>query len=79
MAIVFGIFMSIAAVLPEEISFQRYPRPADLLRLLLHAFFENLGYRQMRVWRRVKALWDYYRGKKSWGAMQRTGFARARQ
>lgn len=77
MAIVYGIFVSIAAVLLEEISFQRYPRPADLLRLLLHAFFENLGYRQVTVWWRVKAFWDYYRGERGWGAMQRTGFGQA--
>jgi cellulose synthase/poly-beta-1,6-N-acetylglucosamine synthase-like glycosyltransferase len=78
MAVVYGIFVSIAAVLLEEISFRRYGRPADLLRLLLHAFFENLGYRQMTVWWRVKACWDYFRGEKSWGAMPRRGFARAK-
>jgi hypothetical protein len=44
-AIVFGIFTSIAAVFPEECSFRRYAPPTDLPRLLLHAFFENLGYR----------------------------------
>ena len=53
----------------EANSFRRCGRPEDLLRLLLHAFFENLGYRQMTLWRRVRTCW---------GAMPRTGFARAK-
>jgi cellulose synthase/poly-beta-1,6-N-acetylglucosamine synthase-like glycosyltransferase len=77
-AIVYGVFFSVGAVLLEEISFRRYPRPADLIRLLLHALFENFGYRQLTVWWRVKGLWDYFHGRRGWGAMQRTGFAQGR-
>jgi len=77
-AFVYGVFFSVGAVLLEEISFRRYPRPADLVRLLLHALFENFGYRQLTVWWRVKALWDYLRGEKGWGTMQRTGFAQGK-
>ncbi len=74
LAIVYGIFLSVGAVLLEEYSFHRYPRPADLLRLLLFGIIENLGYRQMTAWWRLKATFDYFRGVRSWGAMTRVGF-----
>lgn len=74
-AIIYGMLFSVGAVLLEEISFQRYPRPLDLVRLILFALIENVGYRQLTVIWRVKAFFDYARGVRSWGAMQRTGFA----
>jgi len=74
-SVVFGVFTSLCAVLLEEISFHRYPLPRDLLRLLWCAILENLGYRQLTVWWRLKGIIDYVRGVTSWGAMQRTGFS----
>ena len=74
-SVIYGVFFSVGAVLLEEISFHRYPRPSDLLKLMLFAVLENFGYRQITVFWRIKALWDYLRGVKTWGAMQRTGFA----
>ncbi len=76
LAIVYGIFLSVGAVLLEEYSFHRYPRPGDLLKLLLFGVIENFGYRQLMAWWRLKATWDYFRGKKSWGTMARVGFQR---
>lgn len=74
-ALFYGVMFSVGAVLLEEISFQRYPRPRDLALLLSFGVIENFGYRQMTIWWRVRAFWDYYvRGVKTWGAMQRTGF-----
>ena len=70
-----GVFFSVGAVLLEEISFHRYPRPSDLLYLIGYAVVENFGYRQMTVYWRIKALWDYVRGVRSWGTMERKGFA----
>ncbi len=74
-ALFYGVMYSVGAVLLEEISFQRYPNPRDLALLLSFGVLENFGYRQMTAWWRVKAFWDYFRGKKTWGAMQRKGFA----
>jgi cellulose synthase/poly-beta-1,6-N-acetylglucosamine synthase-like glycosyltransferase len=76
-AIIYGMLFSVGAVLLEEISFHRYPRGRDLLKLTFYAVVENFGYRQMTVVWRIKGLWDYLRGVKSWGHMQRTGFAGA--
>lgn len=71
----YGIMLSLAAILMEEASFHRYRRASDSLRLALFAFIEPLGYRQITVWYRLKAFWRYFRGDMSWGKMTREGFA----
>ena len=73
-ALFYGIMYSVGAVLLEELSFRRYPNPRDLAVLLSFGVLENFGYRQITAWWRVKAFWDYFRGKKQWGTMQRKGF-----
>ena len=76
-ALCYGVMYSVAAILLEELSFQRYPKPRDLAVLLSFGVIENFGYRQITAWWRVKAFWDYFRGKKQWGKMQRKGFGTA--
>ena len=74
-AVVYGSLLSVASVALEELSFRRYPKLTDLLRLTLFGIFENFGYRQMATWWRVMGIVDYYRGKRGWGTMKRKGFA----
>ncbi len=74
-AIVYGMLFSVGAVLLEEISFHRYPRARDLLRLMVYAIIENLGYRQMTLVWRMKGFLDYFRGVRSWGSSQKPSFA----
>ena len=59
----------------EEVSYHRYERSGDRLLLVLWALLENLGYRQLTVWWRLRGLWKYFRGRKEWGVMERRGFA----
>lgn len=73
-AILYGIFLSIAAVLLEEISFRRYPSWEDLMKLLFFGVLENFWYRQMLAIFKVKAFWDFLRRKRHWGQMDRAGF-----
>jgi cellulose synthase/poly-beta-1,6-N-acetylglucosamine synthase-like glycosyltransferase len=73
-AILYGIFLSVAAVLLEEISFRRYPGWVDLSKLLVFSIIENFGYRQMLSLFKVKAFWDVIRRRRAWGAMEREGF-----
>jgi len=75
-SVIYGVMFSISSVILEEISFHRYPRTQDLLKLLVLAVVENFGYRQITVWWRIKAFWDYARGVQSWGVMTRVGFKR---
>lgn len=78
-SVVYGVMFSVGAVLLEEMSFHRYPRTKDLMKLLVMGLIENFGYRQITVWWRIKAFWDYFRGVKTWGAMQRVGFSSPKQ
>ena len=74
-ALFYGVMFSVGAVLLEEVSFQRYPKAKDLALLLSFGVLENFGYRQITMWWRVKAFYDYFvKGVRSWGAMQRKGF-----
>lgn len=74
-AFALGISLSFAAVGLEELSFRRYPRLRDLLTLLLVAIAENIGYRQLSIWWRLRGMISKFRGATSWGAMERKGFA----
>jgi cellulose synthase/poly-beta-1,6-N-acetylglucosamine synthase-like glycosyltransferase len=77
LAICYGALISLAAVLLEELSFRRYPRISDLLRLALLGIVENFGYRQLSMWWRLRGTIDFCRGASGWGAMPRQGFQRA--
>ena len=71
----YGMLLSIWAVVLEEVSFRRYRRFGDLLRLLLFASLENFGYRQRTVWWRLKAFVTVWKRAHVWGDMTRKGFA----
>jgi cellulose synthase/poly-beta-1,6-N-acetylglucosamine synthase-like glycosyltransferase len=73
----YGMLLSIWAVVLEEVSFRRYRRFGDLVRLLLFASLENFGYRQRTVWWRLKAFASVARGEHVWGDMSRKGFGKA--
>jgi cellulose synthase/poly-beta-1,6-N-acetylglucosamine synthase-like glycosyltransferase len=77
LAIMYTVLVSALAVLLEDIAFRRYPKASDLGRLLLGAILENFGFRQLTVWWRVRAFWEYLRGDLSWGAMERRGVGAA--
>jgi hypothetical protein len=74
LAIIVGIALSAAAVALEELTFRRYPRWTDLLRLFSAAVIENLGYRQLNQWWRLQGTIAVLRGVRSWGSQQRQGF-----
>jgi cellulose synthase/poly-beta-1,6-N-acetylglucosamine synthase-like glycosyltransferase len=73
-AVFYGVFLSIAAVLLEEISFRRYPAWEDLARLIWYSIWENFGYRQLLALFKVKAFWDFIRRRRRWGEMEHRGF-----
>jgi cellulose synthase/poly-beta-1,6-N-acetylglucosamine synthase-like glycosyltransferase len=73
-AVLYGIFLSVASILLEEVSFRRYPGWIDLTKLLVFSVLENFGYRQLLSLFKVKAFWDVLRRKRDWGKMDRAGF-----
>lgn len=72
-AVVLGMLLSLTSVYLEELTTRRYENVSDILILSFFAFLENLGFRQLHAWWRLRGLIDYFRGSKEWGSMKRKG------
>jgi cellulose synthase/poly-beta-1,6-N-acetylglucosamine synthase-like glycosyltransferase len=77
LAFLLSMLLSIFAVLLDDVAFRRHARARDLALLTFAGIVENLGYRQLTVWWRVHAFWEYWRGHSGWGQMERRGLSRA--
>lgn len=67
-----GFLLSTASILIEEATFQTYPRKKHLAVMILGAFVENFGYRQlMSIWRLEGMVKWILRTESSWGTMTR--------
>ena len=74
-AYVYGILVTLAAMLLEEMGFPKYRRWRDLGAALLASIAENIGYRQLTAWWRAEGWWSSLRGRTlGWGTMTRQGF-----
>ena len=74
LTILFGILLSVSALLLEEISFHMYPKPAQLARLFAAAIIENFGYRQINTFWRFQGTMRWLLGaRQRWGEMTRSG------
>lgn len=73
-AVLLGIVLSLVAVGLEEMSFRRYPRTGDLIQLFWLAIGENIGYRQLNAFWRMRGMVSKLRGQHGWGRMERRGF-----
>jgi hypothetical protein len=69
-----GTALTAFTLILEDLSFHRYETFRDRALLFWWALVENLGYRQMTVYWRLRGLWKFLRGKKDWGSMERKGF-----
>ncbi len=76
-AVLYGMVLSTGSIILEELAMRRYPSVKNLLVLVVAGIVENLGFRQLLTVWRAQAFWDLWRGKKSWGKMDRVGFVRA--
>ena len=70
----FGVFVSVASLVLEEVQLRRVPRARDLFVLTIISIFENFGYRQINNLWRVRGWWQFLRKSEGWGEMTRKGF-----
>ncbi len=70
----FAVSLSVWAVLFEEMTFHKYERKKDVLKLIGTAFLEPFFYHPLTVFWSLKGNFDFMRGKKNWGKMERKGF-----
>lgn len=73
-SVLYGIVLSIGALLLEENTFKKYPSIGQLFKLIFFALIDNFGYRQINAWFRVEAMLTYRKNKHNWGSMKRKGF-----
>ena len=69
-----GTALTAFTLILEDLSFHRYETFRDRALLFWWALMENLGYRQLTVYWRLRGLWKFLRGRKDWGVMDRKGF-----
>ena len=75
-SILYGILLSMSAIVLEELTVRRYPGAAATARMFAAAVLENFGFRQLLTVWRTKGLIDGLRGKQGWGTMVRRGFGK---
>jgi cellulose synthase/poly-beta-1,6-N-acetylglucosamine synthase-like glycosyltransferase len=74
-SVLFAVFVTVVALLAEEVSFRRYRGLPDLFRAIGACVEENLGYRQLNAfWRLGGIVEAIRRSRHDWGDMQRRGF-----
>lgn len=76
-AMLYGVFLSVATVLLEEVSFAIYRSNASLLWLCVFGVLENFGYRQLTFFWRLSGMIKFFFGAKGWGRHEhRKGFGK---
>jgi cellulose synthase/poly-beta-1,6-N-acetylglucosamine synthase-like glycosyltransferase len=70
---IYGGFLSVGAVLLEELTYRRYPRSRDLLVLLGFAVIESVGYRQLVLCFRFEGLINFLTGYRRWEKVAHAG------
>jgi len=75
----FAVALSTYAILYEEISYHRYNKFSDILKILLTAILEPFVYHPLTVIWSIKGNISFLKGNKSWGKMERKGFSSAKK
>lgn len=73
-SVLYGIFLSMSAILLDEYNFSKYTKVREYFLLMLYSVLENFGYRQLNAWWRFTAFLSYRRKNKQWGEMTRQEF-----
>ncbi len=74
-----GTAFTMIALILDDITFRPYPTIGNLLSIVSAAVLENVGYRQITVWWRVRATVEFLlgTGQKGWGTLERQGLGKA--
>jgi len=73
LGLAYGGFLSVGAILLEEITYRRYPKPRDLLVLLSYGMLENAGYRQLILFFRIQGILKFLVGSHRWEKVMHEG------
>ncbi|WP_321516496.1 glycosyltransferase [Marinifilum fragile] len=70
----FALFFTTWAILYEELTFHRYEKKGDVLRLWIAALLEPFILHPISLFFSIKGNIQYARGNRKWGKMERKGF-----
>ena len=70
----FAVMFSVLALLSEELTFHKYTKIKDFLRLLGGALIEPFYFHPLAVYAALVGYWEKISGTKGWGEMTRKGF-----
>jgi len=70
----FAVALSTWALLFEEMTFHKYEKRREVLKLFLMALIEPIFYHPLSVYWAIRGNIDYMRGVRTWGNMEREGF-----
>ncbi|WP_246535365.1 glycosyltransferase family 2 protein [Litoribacter ruber] len=71
---VFAVMFSVLGLLSEELTYHKYPKIKDFLKLLGAALIEPIYFHPLGVYSALVGYWEKLMGKKTWGEMTRQGF-----
>lgn len=57
----FTVCFTIICMLIEELTFNRFDEKRSIFLLIYYSLIENLGYRQLNLWWRLKGMWDFFK------------------
>lgn len=70
----FSVSFSVNALLCEELTFHRYPKVKDFLKLFIAALIEPFYFHPIATYSAIKGIFEKIIGKNRWGEMTRKGF-----
>ncbi len=70
----FAVTLTHWAILFEELSFHRYKRIREVVKMLFTAMLEPIFYHPFILAFNIRGNFKYFIGEKTWGAMDRVGF-----
>ncbi|NIK78778.1 cellulose synthase/poly-beta-1,6-N-acetylglucosamine synthase-like glycosyltransferase [Paenibacillus castaneae] len=73
-AFLLGTTLSLGSILLEQTTFRKYRSFKETMLLIVFGIIENLGYRQLTVLFRVEGIFNFRKGRHSWGRMNRKQF-----
>jgi poly-beta-1,6-N-acetyl-D-glucosamine synthase len=71
----FAVTLTHWAILFEELSFHRYQRKREVVKMLFTSMLEPIFYHPFILLFSIRGNFKYFIGEKSWGSMDRVGFS----
>ncbi|HEY9116951.1 MAG TPA: glycosyltransferase [Roseivirga sp.] len=75
---VFSLFVTLSAILIEELTYRQYSKVSEVITLMVLALFESFVYQPISLYWSLTGIFDKLTNKKvGWGTISRAGFNKA--